>query len=343
MTMNRLPAEWEPIEAVMIAWPHPETDWNYMLEDIRLCYADIIAAISKVTRLLIIGPEAPEEKYLPQDSSRRNITYIPCPTNDTWVRDYGPISTVDAEGNATANDFCFNGWGLKFAADKDNLATRAVMETRMLEARYANHLGFVLEGGSIESDGCGTILTTAECLMSPNRNGDLSQAEIEAYLSVTIGANRVLWLHNGALLGDDTDGHIDTLARLAPDGDVIFYVGCSNPDDPHYETLAKMKEELMELRTADGMPYNLIELPLPEPIYDPDDGTRLPATYANFLIVNDTVFLPTYDQPLQDFTAKMALQVAMPEYNIVSVDCRTLIRQHGSLHCATMQLPAIRN
>lgn len=333
-----MPAEWEPVDAVLLAWPHEETDWNYMLDDVRECYADIVAAIASHAKVIIIGPEKPDEKYMPAGVNRGNITFIDIATNDTWTRDYGAITTVDGNGAYIFNDFKFNGWGLKFAADCDNLVTSALYKRGLFAGSLRNCLGFVLEGGSIESDGNGTIITTADCLLSPNRNGDKSIAQIEQELKDVLGASRVLWLTKGALEGDDTDGHIDTLARLAPPGDVIFYTGCSDTSDTHYATLEEMKNELANLRTAEGRPYNLIELPLPDPVYDVD-GSRLPATYANFLIINDVVLLPTYNQPLKDLTAQMAIKAAMPEYEVITIDCRALIRQHGSLHCATMQLP----
>ena len=232
-------------------------------------------------------------------------------------------------------DFKFNGWGLKFPADKDNLITRAMCNTGLLRGRYSNELSFVLEGGSIESDGNGVILTTSECLLSPNRNGDLSRDEIEQRLRCWLGAEKVLWLDHGALEGDDTDSHI--LARLAPN-DTILYV-CTTPDDPQFGELEAMREQLQQFTTPDGRPFNLIGLPLPEAIYDPeDDGQRLPATYANYLVTGNAVIMPTYGQPKPDFLASQILRIAYPEHEIVTVDCRALIRQHGSLHCATMQI-----
>lgn len=335
---KRLPAEWEPVEAVLMAWPHRGTDWAYMLDDVRQCYSDIIAAVAKRAKVILVGPEAPEESYLPQGDLRDNVEFIEVPTNDTWTRDYGPIVTFD-NSVPYINDFKFNGWGLKFASDCDNLVTMHLCASGRLEGTRVNRLGFVLEGGSIESDGKGTLITTLDCLSSPNRNGGMNCEQIEAYLKEAFGLERVLWLTEGALEGDDTDGHIDTLARLAPPGDVIFYTGCQEEEDNHYNTLNAMRRQLGELRTSDGLPYHLIELPLPDAIYDPDDGTRLPATYANFLIVNGAVLLPVYGQPMKDLVAQMTIKAAMPDYDVVPIDCNALIRQHGSLHCATMQLP----
>ena len=336
---TRFPAEWEPADAVLVAWPHSDTDWCRMLPDVRACYADIIRACATWAKVIIIGPEEPEEKYLPEGDLRDNVIYINIPTNDTWTRDYGPISTVNSEGRLAFNDFQFNGWGLKFAADKDNLATKHLFATGLFDTDLLNRLSFVLEGGSVESDGNGTILTTTSCLLSPNRNGADDIPEIEAYLSETLGARKVNWLQNGELAGDDTDGHIDTLARIVPPGDTIMYVGCNDAEDEHYAPLKAMCEELKALTDADGNPYHLIELPLPSAMYDPEDGTRLPATYANFLILNGAVILPVYSQPKNDLLALMTVKAAFPDYEVITVDCRALVRQHGSLHCATMQLP----
>ena len=335
----RLPAEWEPVEAVLLSWPHAATDWAYMLDEVEDCFVRIATAIAPHARVLIVAPDidhvASRLAHIPSD----RLILCPMPTNDTWARDFGAITTTDTKGKLFINDFKFNGWGLKFASDKDNLITSRLCDSGIFTARRINRLGFVLEGGSIESDGAGVLLTTSECLLSPNRNGQLTHQDIETYLTDAFGLKKVLWLDHGALEGDDTDSHIDTLARLAPPGDVIFYTGCADPDDSHYECLNEMARQLRTFTTPEGNPYTLIELPLPDPVYDPDDGTRLPATYANFLIVNRALLLPVYGQPMKDRQAADTLRVAMPDYEIVPVDCRPLIRQHGSLHCVTMQFP----
>lgn len=336
----RMPAEWEAVDAVLLAWPHENTDWAHMLPDVRRCYADIIAAAVRRAHVIIIGPEAPAEEFLPTGELRSKVHYIEIPTNDTWTRDYGAITTIGAEGRFRINDFKFNGWGLKFASNHDNLSTLALNAKGIFAGEYVNRLGFVLEGGSIESDGRGTILTTADCLGSPNRNGDMDLQAIEEYLKKSLNAERVLWLTRGALDGDDTDGHVDTLARILPPGDTIAYVGCSRPDDSHKAELDAMRDELMELRTADGNPYHLIELPLPDAMYDPDDEIRLPATYANFLFVNGAVLMPVYGQTMNDHLAVETMRMALPGYEIVPINCSALVRQHGSLHCATMQFPS---
>lgn len=338
-TSRRFPAEWEHTETVLVAWPHGNTDWAYMLDKVRRTYGHLICALARHANVLVIGPEAPDNKYFPEGTPTENIRFVSIPTNDTWTRDYGPITVADGDHYAHI-DYQFNGWGLKFAANLDNLATMRLCSRDILPYPRINRLGFELEGGSIDTDGKGFVLTTASCLLNPNRNGDLSREEIDRQLKADLGAHTIAWLFNGELEGDDTDGHIDTLARIVPPGDTIVFTACDNPDDSHFKPLQAMKEELKALRRTDGQPFNLVELPLPDPIYDPDDGTRLPATYANFLLLNDAIIVPVYDQPLKDRHAVMALAAALPSYTIETVDCRALVRQHGSLHCATMQIPS---
>lgn len=336
----RLPAEWEPQRLVLMAWPHAATDWAPILAEAQDCIAEIIRAVARYTPVLVVGPaDLCRESFEAHGFDPARVSFADIPTNDTWTRDFGAI-TVDHGGVPECLDFCFNGWGLKFTACEDNLINSRLAGLRLLPGLRVNRLGFVLEGGSIESDGRGTILTTAECLLSPNRNGDLSRAEIEEYLLGQFGAERMLWLDHGALAGDDTDSHIDTLARLAPH-DTILYVGAGPETNPNHEPLAAMLDDLRELRTSDGLPYNLVELPSPDPIRDPDDGSLLPATYANFLITNGAVLLPVYGQPMNDRLAEMTLRAVFPDHDIVPVDCRALIRQHGSLHCVTMQFPEL--
>lgn len=335
----RLPAEWERTGGVLLAWPHTDTDWAPMLDCVQNCYIELIEAITRHVRAIVVTPDMSSisSRLVRSDIDIDRLVWVIQPTNDTWTRDYGPIVTTSGRDIWQINDFKFNGWGLKFAADRDNLVTSALCRNDTFIGQYCNRLGFVLEGGSIESDGCGTLLTTTRCLMSPNRNGDLDHDEIEQTLKACLGVNRVLWLDHGALEGDDTDSHIDTLARFAAN-DTIVYVGTDDKTDSHYDELSRMRKDLRSFRTADGKPYNLIELPLPDPIYD-EDGNRLPATYANFLILNEAVLMPTYGQECKDRLAAQILKTAFPNHTIETVDCRAFIRQHGSLHCATMQLP----
>lgn len=331
-----LPAEWALQSGIQLTWPHAGTDWAYMLDEVQECFVAIAREIALREKLLIVTPEPEEVKrQIAAVVNMNNVRFLECGTNDTWARDHGAITMLDADGPSLL-DFKFNGWGLKFSSDKDNLITRHAVEAGMLQGRYVNRLGFVLEGGSIESDGMGTLLTTSECLLSPNRNGQMNRVEIEEYLRSVFHLERVLWLDHGYLAGDDTDSHIDTLARFCSP-DTIAYVQCTDAQDEHYEELHKMEEQLTAFRTLNGEPYRLLALPMVDKIEE--DGERLPATYANFLIMNDVVLYPTYGQPENDARAKEVLQEAFPDYEIVGIDCRALIRQHGSLHCVTMQYP----
>ena len=344
--LRTLPAEWAPQSAILISWPHAATDWTDILDEVTECYVRMTYAIAAHQPLIILVVEGLDvssllEKRLPH-AVFSNITFVVVPTtNDTWVRDYGFL-TVQSTGGAELMDFRFNGWGGKFQAEHDNAANRLLFETQLLRGHYVDALDFELEGGGIESDGCGTLLTTAECLLNPNRRrqGDAvptpDKAQVEALLKERLGVECILWLHHGYLAGDDTDSHIDTLARLCPN-DTIIYVQCTDTADEHYEALAAMEQELQAFRTLEGKPYRLIPVPLPDACYDEEE--RLPATYANFLIMNKVVLVPTYAQPEKDALALKNIQKAFLEREIIGVDCRALIRQHGALHCATMQFP----
>ena len=329
--------EWDNQDGILIAWPHAGTDWAYMLDEVTACYVEMARAILEDDeRLVIVAHDADDVKAsLGQDVDWQRIRIIELPTNDTWVRDYGPIA-VFKDGRTVLTDFTFNAWGMKFAADCDNLVTSRLQARGVFKAPLVNYRDLVLEGGSIETDGNGTVLTTTCCLTAPNRNDALSREQLEQELLDRLGCVKMLWLDHGALSGDDTDGHIDTLARFAPDG-VILYCGCDTPEDEHYEPLMKMEEDLKQMTDAEGNPYLLIKLPLPDAMYD--EISRLPATYANFLVMNHQVLVPVYGQPENDVKACELIGQAFPGRKIKGIDCRPLICQHGSLHCATMQLP----
>ncbi|MBD5226116.1 MAG: agmatine deiminase family protein [Bacteroidales bacterium] len=334
----RVPSEWEPYETVMVAWPHADTDWKPMLSEIDECYCRIAEAIAESgLRLLILTPEPERLKTFLGAIPADRVILFKYRTNDTWTRDYGPITVYSHDGIPFVCDFRFDGWGLKFASNLDNLANLTMLGSGLLTRNYISRMDYTFEGGSMEVDGNGTMLSTAHCLQSLNRNGYKTIEQLGDYFRHTLGIKRLFLLEHGHLEGDDTDSHIDTLARFAP-GDTIVYVKCYNPNDSHYEELNLMEKELQELRTEEGLPYNLIGLPLPDAIYD-EDGERLPATYANFLVTPASVLMPVYGQPDNDRLALQMLQVAYPDREIRCVDCRALIRQHGSLHCATMQLP----
>ena len=310
----RLPAEWEPQWGVQLTWPHAGTDWAPLLDEITATYEEIAHEISKREHLLIVGK----------------------PSNDTWARDHGFITLVDDDGHARLLDFCFNGWGAKFPSELDNAINRRLYDEGKVKGEYIDCLDFVLEGGSIESDGQGTVFTTSGCLLAPNRNQPMTKSEIEQRLKKELCAERIIWIDYGNLTGDDTDGHIDTLVRICPDN-TLLYIGCDDPCDEQFADLHLMEEQLKTLRTRDGKPYRLLKLPMPRPIYEREE--RLPATYANFLVINGAVLCPTYAQPDLDAEALHLIGKAFPQREIIGIDCRSIIRQHGSLHCCTMQFP----
>ena len=326
---RRMPAEWELQSMVQLTWPHKDTDWAPILPEITAVYNEMAREIRKREKLLIVAPAEVQPPTL-------NSYLITLNTNDTWARDHGFITVEEITANSQKPktkillDFCFNGWGEKFEATLDNEINRHLYDQGLIKGIYESHLDFVLEGGSIESDGKGTIFTTSCCLMAPHRNQPLTQSEIEQRLKQSLGAERVVWINHGSLIGDDTDGHIDTLVRICPD-DTLLYIG----SDEEHPDLLLMEEELKTFRTLEGKPYRLLKLPLPRPIYDGDD--RLPATYANYLVINDAVLVPTYNQPDLDQEAMRIIQQAFPDRDIVGIDCRAVIKQHGSLHCCTMQ------
>ncbi len=350
MKTRRMPAEWEPQSQVQLTWPHEATDWAPMLPEITAVYEAMAREINKREALLVVAPERTALPVLNTVSVGQGVAqpifdfqFSILNSDDTWARDHGFITVEEEseskqiENRKSVNrkslvllDFKFNGWGEKFEAELDNAINRQLYDCGLVKGTYEDHLDFVLEGGSIESDGKGTIFTTACCLMAPHRNQPLTQTEIEERLKQWLGAERVVWLQHGSLIGDDTDGHIDTLVRICPD-DTLLYTG----GDADHPDLTLMEEELKALRTLDGQPYRLLKLPLPRPIYDGED--RLPATYANYLVINGAVLVPTYGQPDLDEKAMSIVQQAYPDREIVGIDCQAVIRQHGSLHCCTMQ------
>ena len=364
----RLPAEWEPQEFVLLAWPNETTDWAPYLEEIRKTVAEMVRAIVRHEKVLLLSmfkSDVPDElRSLP------NVYVAELPNNDTWARDFGPIvlkstlpmarsqsneggdSGEEQEKGSLWLDFRFNGWGEKFHADWDNMIPMKLWGGYGFreKADYENHQDFVLEGGSIDTDGEGTLFTTSQCLLAPHRNQPLTQEQVEAELKRRLRVSRVVWLDHGTLVGDDTDGHIDTIVRCAPD-DTLVYVGCDDEGDEQYADFLALEQQLKTLRTASGEPYRLLRLPMPDAIYEEQEETaaegasaepsplRLPATYANFLVINDALLVPTYAQPEKDAEAMSIIGQAYPGRELVPIDARTIIRQHGSVHCLTMQVP----
>lgn len=337
--MLRFPAEWEPQSAVQLTFPHADTDWADVLDEVMPCFIELAETISRFEKVIVVCRDAAATRALLHRIPEDRLLLVEADSNDTWARDHGGIVVMETEHGLERPillDFVFNGWGLKFAANKDNLLTQTLHQKGVLKATH-RHGGLALEGGGLESDGQGTLLSTTECMLSPNRNPHLTLEQLEARLKELFGLQRILWLHHGYLAGDDTDSHIDTLARFC-DPETIAYVRCDDPGDEHYDALQQMEAELQALRTAAGQPYRLVPLPWPEACYAPD-GHRLPATYANFLFVNGAVLVPTYRVP-QDAAALDIFRELFPNLEVIGLDCRPIILQHGSLHCLTMQYPA---
>jgi agmatine deiminase len=334
-TLTILPAEWSPQSAIQFTFPHEDSDWQPLLDKVIPCFSRIIETVTRFQKAIVVCKSVAQTAEILRGCQQENLILVELPSNDTWARDHGGITIIE-NGKPVILDFIFNGWGLKFAADKDNLITELLYSKNILKAEKLIKTGFVLEGGGIESDGMGTLMTTSECLLSPNRNPHLTKDEIEMRLKQLFGVKRVLWVNNGYLAGDDTDSHIDTLVRFC-DEHTLCYVRCDDTHDEHYTALKAMEDELNGFKKEDGEPYKLVPLPMADACYD-DEGQRLPATYANFLIVNGAVLVPTYGVK-QDEQALKILRGCFPNHEIIGLDCLPLIWQHGSLHCISMQFP----
>jgi agmatine/peptidylarginine deiminase len=337
-SMVVLPAEWAPQRAVQLTWPRPEGDFAKAFADVERCFVAIAVAISMREEVIIAcGDDVAglRRRLVEAGADARRLQLCAVPANDVWARDHGPL-TVQRDERAAHLDFTFNGWGGKFDAHLDNQVTLRLAEQGAWRVPV-EPVDFVLEGGAIESDGLGTLLTTERCLLAPTRNPAYTKDMIETRLKKWFGLKRVLWLKHGDLIGDDTDGHVDTIARFCST-DTIAFQACDDRHDAHFADLKALRHELEALRTADGKPYKLVGLPLPQPILD-DDGRRLPAGYPNFLIINGAVLVPTYGDAA-DAVALARLRPCFPDREVLGVDCRALILQYGSLHCVTMQIPA---
>ncbi|WP_116124205.1 agmatine/peptidylarginine deiminase [Lewinella sp. IMCC34183] len=324
--MLRLPAEWEPQQRVFFVFPRRSGDWGTVLD---AASAAMVRAANVVQRVCPTTLIVSDQTHFAPYADRYTGEVLHLPTDDSWVRDSGPITVLD--GGPRLLDFTFNGWGGKFDARRDNELPQHIHAALYPGADY-RRVETVLEGGSIESDGRGTLLTTSRCLLSTGRNDFTTRAAAEVVLREQLGARRVLWLDHGELEGDDTDAHVDTVARFL-DEETIAYVAPPPPTDPHHADFVALREELRTIATD----YRLVELPWAETLTSRVDGHRLPASYANFLISNGTLFLPTYgsraDQTALDILANES------DYHIVGVDCRAFVEQHGALHCLTMQIP----
>ena len=336
-----LPPEWATQDAVMLTWPHTQTDWQQNLSAVETVFFQLAETILRYQALVIICHEPALELRLQQEFSQRHLPlsqvfFAQIPSNDSWARDHGPITVFDRKGQPVWLNFSFTGWGDKYAATLDNQINDLLFDQTFINVSVIERLDLVLEGGAIETDGKGTLLTTSRCLLHANRNPGVSQADLTVRLRELFGVQQILWLDHGSIAGDDTDGHIDMLARFTPSGALLFQC-CDDPSDPHFAELQQMAAQLQQFRNAAGEPYALQALPWPQAIYD-EKLQRLPASYANFLIINGAVLVPQYAD-VADERALAVIAGAFPGYDVIGISCLPLIRQYGSLHCVTMQLP----
>lgn len=323
-----------------MVWPHAHGDWANSLAAIERVYCQLIQHISRFEKLLIIYYDDTHLQHIKsllslQSQQRTKLIWHQAHSNDIWVRDFGPITTTCGQ-QLTLLNFRFNGWGNKYPYHLDNLITQHLYDNGCFADKNLETINFILEGGSIDCDGHGNLLTTSTCLLTASRNPKHDKPSIEALLSRTLGVKRILWLHHGEICGDDTDGHIDMLARFCSE-DTIAYSYCDDPKNNNYLSLQAMQKELQKFKRNNGLHYQLIPLPLPKDIFD-TQGRHLPASYANFLIINDAVLVPVYNDPA-DSIALQRLSDGFPGREIIAIDCLPLIQQNGSLHCVTMQLP----
>ena len=333
----RFPAEWEPQSAILIAWPHAATDWAERLGEVEDTYVALVVAITRFQPVVICVADDDLQIYAEARlrSARvdmDNVRFVPAEYDDTWLRDSGPVSLRDGD-KFKLLDFRFTGWGGKYEASRDDRLVGELSGMNLFHDYFVQSIDFALEGGAIETDGAGSLLTTWNCLHE--RHPDANREDLTEKLAGWLAQDRVLWLDHGYLEGDDTDAHIDTLARFAPGNGIVFQA-CDDPTDSHYAELRAMAAEIAALRTRDGQPYRLFPLPWAKPIID--EGRRLAASYANYLIINGAVLIPSYGDEA-DAKAAEVLAAAYPGREIVQVPCRSLIWQNGSLHCITMQLP----
>ncbi|MBN8716422.1 MAG: agmatine deiminase family protein [Xanthomonadales bacterium] len=334
---SRFPAEWESQSAVLIAWPHAGTDWAPRLAEVETTYVALADAVTRFQPLLVCAPSSAlqahaRDRLAAAGVDLARVRFLTVDYDDTWLRDSGPITLREGTGFRLL-DFRFTAWGGKFEAGRDDRLVEHLFAQGVFVNAARERIEFALEGGAIETDGRGTLLTTWRCLHE--RHPDASREQLTMQLATWLRQDRVLWLEHGALEGDDTDAHIDTLARFAPDETIVFQA-CDDAADSHYADLQAMAAELAALRTRDGRPYRLFPLPWARPVIDA--GRRLAASYTNYLIINGAVLMPAYGDPA-DARAADVLAEAYPGREIVPVPCRPLIWQNGSLHCITMQLP----
>ncbi|MCG8348173.1 MAG: agmatine deiminase family protein [Chloroflexales bacterium] len=338
----RMPAEWEPHQATWLSWPHKAESWPGKLHLILPVYARMVAALARSETVHInVNDQAMEEQaraLLCAAGAPGDIRFHHFPTNDAWCRDHGAIFVVRQDDNQqpaiTATDWGFNAWGDKYPPyDLDNQIPARMAEALGVQ-RFAG--GMILEGGSIDVNGQGLLLTSEACLLNPNRNPALSRAQIEQRLCDMLGVAKILWLGEG-IVGDDTDGHVDDLARFVAPNTIVTAVE-DDPSDENYGFLQDNLERLHAMRNLNEAPLQIVTLPMPPAVVYEEQ--RLPASYANFYIANTVVLLPTYNHP-NDEWARRVLQELFPEREIIGLDCTDMVWGLGAFHCLTQQVPHV--
>jgi len=335
----RMIAEWEPQSAILLTWPHAHSDWLSDLDNIESLYVELCRHILTFQNIILVVYDQALQKRIKtrldaSDINDKNINYVIAKTNDTWTRDYGPLFLKNQD-SFKLMDFTFDGWGNKYEANLDNNINSILHDSVFTQSIYEQY-NFVLEGGSIDYDGNGSLLTSSQCLLNQNRNPLFSKENIESHLESTLHINRIHWIDHGHLIGDDTDSHIDILARFSNSKTLIHHIATDKSDD-HFHSLLQMEKQLSQLQNCANQHYELVPLPLPKAMYD-GDGKRLAASYANFLIINDAVLVPIY-QNEKDDDALNILQDCFPNRNIIGIPFLAAVQQNGSLHCLTMQIP----
>lgn len=337
---RRLAAEWEPQSALLITWPHAEGDWGQVLDDIEPVYIAITRHCAEVQPIWIVCQDERHAETVRKHIGTAavnadNVRLLTAPYNDTWIRDYGPLAVTE-ENQWQLLDFRFDGWGGRHDARLDDQVNARLAATGVFGSIPLLHQPRVLEGGSLDTDGAGTLMTTTCCLLGASRNPGMQRSDWEQLFADEFGCDHILWLEHGYLQGDDTDGHVDTLARFCNE-DTIAHVSCNEPNDPNYVELQRMTEQLQTMCRPDGTNYRLVPLPAP-PHMRNQEGQLLPASYANFIIINKRVLMPQYGEAADDIAMK-ALHDCFPDRDIIGIDARAMVQQGGSLHCASMQLP----
>lgn len=333
-----MPAEWEPQAAVWLTWPVNETTWPGIFERIPPKFAEIASIVSRHEEVRINCSDALQESARAHlrraGADMERVRLFDHPSNDAWCRDHGPIFVKnDATGEVALTDWEYNAWGGKYPPfDDDNAIPRRIAASLQMR-RFP--VPAVMEGGSLEVDGRGSLLTTTQCLKNPNRNPELSQAEIEELLGAYLGLETFYWLNEG-IAGDDTDGHVDDIARFLPSGGVVCVVS-EDENDADYRPLRENLERLESFRDQEGRPFEIIRLPMPEPVYF--KGERMPASYANYLVINEGVLMPAFSQPERDERAVAILEGCFPGRTVYKVECTDLVVGLGTLHCISQQQP----